>query len=104
MNREELLKAAIERVQAGSKVYGKAEDNFSLIASFWNEYISSRQEYAHIELLEPPDVAALMILLKIARAVNGKPQIDTWLDIAGYAACAVESMNTSWLKQPAKGE
>ena len=93
MNREELLKAAIERVQAGSKEYGKVEDNFSLIASFWNEYISSRQEYAHIDLLEPPDVSAMMILLKIARAVNGKPKIDTWLDIAGYAACAVEAMN-----------
>lgn len=93
MNREELLKAAIERVQAGSKEYGKVEDNFALIAAYWNDYILGRQDYAKSELLDATDVAAMMILLKVARAVTGSPKIDTWLDIAGYAACAVETMN-----------
>ena len=93
MNREELLKAAIERVQAGSKEYGKVEDNFPLIASFWNEYILGRQDYTKSDLLDATDVAAMMILFKVARAVTGKPKIDTWLDIAGYAACAAETMN-----------
>lgn len=35
----------------------------------------------------------MMILFKVARSVTGKPKIDTWLDIAGYAACAAETLN-----------
>ena len=106
MNREELLKAAIERVQAGSKEYGRAEDNFALIAAYWNEYILGRQDYTKSDLLEPTDVAAMMILFKIARSVTGKPKIDTWLDIAGYAACAVEAMNPPGMgmDEPGEGE
>lgn len=50
MNREELLKAAIERVQAGSKEYGKVEDNFAMIAAYWNEYILGRQDYTKSDL------------------------------------------------------
>lgn len=93
MNREELLKAAIVRVQAGSNEYGKVENNFALIAAYWNEYIFGRQDYAKSELLDATDVAVMMILFKIARSVTGKRNIDTWLDIAGYAACAAETMD-----------
>ena len=105
MNREELLKAAIERVQAGNEEYGKVEDNFALIASLWSEYILGRQDYTKSDLLDATDVAAMMILFKVARSVTGKPKIDTWLDIAGYAACAVEAMNTPWLEmdEPERG-
>ena len=106
MNREELLKAAIERVQSGSKEYGKVENNFALIAAYWNEYILGRQDYAKSELLDATDVAAMMILFKVARSVTGTRKIDTWLDIAGYAACAAEAMDPPrmGMDEPKEGE
>lgn len=106
MNREELLKAAIERVQAGCKEYGKVEYNFAMIAAYWNEYILGRQDHTKSDLLDATDVAAMMILFKVARAVTGKPKIDTWLDIAGYAACAAETMNPPGIgiDEPKEGE
>ena len=98
MNREELLKADIERVQAGSEEDGKVEDNFDLIASLWNEYILGRQDYTKSDLLDATDVAAMMILFKVARSVTGESKIDTWLDIAGYAACAAEAMDPTRMR------
>ena len=47
-------------------------------------------EYQKEALRTASDVANMMILLKIARGANGKPKADTWIDIAGYAACGGE--------------
>lgn len=86
MTRTELLNEAIERVTRGTREYGRVEDNFGLIAELWNGYLRAVSR----ESLEGVDVAAMMILLKLARSVTGGQKADTWLDIAGYAACAAE--------------
>lgn len=62
-------------------MYGEAENNFDVIARFWETYLGmpvSRQM-----------VADMMILFKVARAATAeKDSRDTYVDIAGYAACA----------------
>lgn len=42
------------------------------------------------DVLGPDDVAAMMMLLKIARIATGEPKEDNWIDAAGYAACGGE--------------
>ena len=82
MNRLETLKAAAECV-CGSREedYGSPEDNFAVIAALWTAYTGTD--------VTPKDVAMMMALLKIARAKAGsKP--DTYVDLAGYAACGAE--------------
>lgn len=82
MNRLDTLKAAAECV-CGSREedYGSPEDNFATIAALWTAYTGAD--------VTPKDVAMMMALLKIARAKAGsKP--DTYVDLAGYAACGAE--------------
>ena len=77
-----------------NRQYGEPEDNFRIIGDLWGRYIAE----ACIELqdgggcrvhIRPLDVANLMVLFKVGRAATAvcqKP--DTYIDIAGYAACA----------------
>ncbi len=46
-------------------------------------------EYA---IIEPHDVAVLVLLLKVARLINSPEHMDNWTDIAGYAACGWEAV------------
>lgn len=83
MNRKEILDKA-EKCVCGKreKEYGTPEDNFSTIASFWSTY-------KEIEFTAD-DVAVMMMLLKIARIKSGNATDDSYVDIAGYAACGAE--------------
>jgi len=38
----------------------------------------------------PTDVAQMMVLMKIARLENSPTHMDSWIDVAGYAACGGE--------------
>ncbi len=40
--------------------------------------------------LQTYDVANLMVLLKVVRSKNKPSNTDSWLDMAGYAACGCE--------------
>lgn len=62
--------------------YGKPEDNFAIIASLWSAY----KGYS----FSPLDVAMMMALLKIARIKTGVGTVDSFVDLAGYAACGGE--------------
>lgn len=67
--------------------YDKATTNHERIARHWNAYIQSRKDpNAELSAL---DVAHLMILLKVARAVY-TPTRDSYVDIAGYARCSAQ--------------
>jgi len=59
--------------------YGTPAESFGRIANLWSDYLG-------IEVT-PPDVANLMILLKVSRAKQGFHR-DSYVDIAGYAGCA----------------
>ena len=84
--REEILKKASKAISGErDKHYGSPEDNFAQIAVFWTNYLH--------RIITSTDVAMMMILLKISRAMNDATHEDNWIDIAGYAACAGEIEN-----------
>lgn len=62
--------------------YGPPGENFSNIARLWSVYLGYT--------IMPEDVAMLMVLLKVARAKGGSAGVDTYVDIAGYAALGAE--------------
>ncbi len=83
MTREEVLKAAAECVlKDRANTYGPPEDSFSIIAELWSAYFGLD--------MTSVDVAAMMILLKLARIRKSPDHADSWVDIAGYAACGGE--------------
>lgn len=70
--------------------YGGPESSFKTIATLWNEYLRVVTTIPG-DALQPHDVAAMLALLKIARiAGSGGTHKDSWLDLAGYAACGWE--------------
>lgn len=88
MLRKELLSKAIEVTEgARQQHYGSPEDNFKNIADLWQLYLSQRFENADEPEIKTTDVAIMMLLMKVARLVNDPHHDDSWLDIAGYAAC-----------------
>lgn len=83
MTRKETLEAAAKCVCGDREEdYGSPEKNFARIAELWSIYLNV--------LIEPKDVAAMMALLKIARIASGNVKADSWVDLAGYAACGCE--------------
>lgn len=73
------------------KQYGKPEDNFAVIARFWEVYLSERCVGGGAEVtLNPDDVAMLMALMKVARIMTGTFKGDSYIDACGYLACAAE--------------
>ena len=83
MNRQKLLETAAKIVKGDrQKNYGTPEDNFKRIADLWSVYLGRS--------ITPSDVAAMMILMKVARIMHDPSHMDSWVDIAGYAACGGE--------------
>lgn len=88
MTRREIL-AEAEKCVCGDREqdYGSPEDNFKAIAELWQVYLSKRPQPWDISA---KDVAVMMALLKIARIATGASKDDSWVDLAGYAACGGE--------------
>jgi len=69
--------------------YGDAEDNFAVIAKYWNIWLRSRgviQETSS-KAVDATDVAMMSALIKVARAASSPGHIDNWVDLAGYSIC-----------------
>ena len=62
--------------------YGKPENNFGVIADLWSAYTGTE--------FTAKDVTMMMALLKIARIASGTATEDSFVDLAGYAACGGE--------------
>lgn len=62
--------------------YGSPENNFQTIADFWSVYKGVK--------FSASDVAMMMALLKVARIKSGGGTEDSFVDLAGYAACGGE--------------
>ena len=63
--------------------YGTPEKSFEHIAKLWSVYLDER--------ITSVDVAMMMCLLKIVRIKgSGYRSIDSFVDLAGYAACGFE--------------
>ena len=67
---------------SGSRDYGSPENNFQTIADFWSVYKGVK--------FSASDVAMMMALLKVARIKSGGGTEDSFVDLAGYAACGGE--------------
>ena len=82
MMRKETLESALKCVCGEREQdYGTPEDSFGKISALWSVYTG--YDYT------PKDVALMMALLKIARAAHSN-NVDNYVDLAGYAACAAE--------------
>lgn len=92
--RESILEAAKQCVCTDREgQYGSPEDNFALIAKLWSEFLRATglgDGDDSWDLIKPHEVAVMMCLLKIARIATGEPKADSWIDLAGYAACGGE--------------
>lgn len=81
--RADVLRMAAEAVSGErEQTHGKPENNFAVIAALWAAYKGA--EFSAV------DVAVMMALLKIARIKSGHGSIDSFADLAGYAACGGE--------------
>ena len=83
MNRANCLKKADECVNGKREQdYGSPESNFLSIAKLWSAYKGI--DFSAL------DVSMMMSLLKIARIRTGTATEDSFVDLAGYAACGCE--------------
>ena len=84
MTRPEILQKA-EACVCGHREqeYGSPENNFQTIADLWRAY-KRGVDFTAV------DVAMMMALLKIARIQSGTATEDSFVDLAGYAACGGE--------------
>ena len=71
--------------------HGDKERSFQVIADLWTVYLSGRKNQVPNQVTAF-DVAQCMVLLKIARSIQGQPIKDHALDAAGYSAIAGELM------------
>lgn len=92
VTRHSILATADSTVNgARAEVYGGPEDSFKLIASFWEPYIAAKCVGQDVSVcINPEDVAVLMSLMKVARLAASPNHEDSWVDLAGYAACGAE--------------
>lgn len=68
---------------ARETTYGGPESSFTAIAELWTAYLGRP---VHVQ-----DVALMMALMKIARLKSTQGvHWDSWVDLAGYAACGAE--------------
>ena len=84
--RQQTLTAAAQCVlKDRNDAYGSVEDNFNNIAKLWGAYKDVQ--------FTAVDVAMMMSLMKIARIKHNPTHFDSFVDLAGYAACGAEAGN-----------
>jgi hypothetical protein len=107
--RAEALLAEAARLIAGERQreYGPPTENFAVVSRLWNIWISARaKSYVGIGglppafLLSPGDIAAMLLLLKVARLAQSLDHHDSKVDIAGYAALMEEVCDGAGSSEP----
>jgi hypothetical protein len=73
------LSDAAQAVSDRGSSYGTVEDNFNRIAGLWSVLLGKEVTSAQ--------VALCLAALKMARLVETPNHYDSWVDLAGYAAC-----------------
>lgn len=83
MDRAECLDQAKQCVcKSREQQYGSPESNFAMVAGLWSGYKGVP--------FTAVDVCMMMALLKIGRIATGIQSDDSFVDLAGYAACGAE--------------
>lgn len=80
-----------ERLITGDRnhTYGSPTQNFTNTAAIWTAQMQHKLQPG--VTFDAHDVAALMIGLKLARLQTDPKKLDSWVDLAGYAACGGEA-------------
>ena len=86
--RNELLDMARAATLDRDLNYGKPEDNFSRVAARWRVHLFNR--FGVDVAIDAASVALMMADIKLARLENTPGHLDSWVDLAGYAACGAE--------------
>lgn len=74
---------------ARNQTHGDKERSFVAIAALWDAYLLSRPHASaavQTPSITPADVAAMMVLMKMARSMHGQHIPDHAVDAAGYSA------------------
>ncbi len=83
MTRNEVLSEANRLIHGDRAVdYGDAQTSFEDISAIWSAILRHQ--------VSPQDVARCMIALKMVRLSASPQKVDSWVDIAGYAAIGGE--------------
>lgn len=82
---QDILEKATKAIKAGSNKHGDTYPSFKTIAELWSVYIDGVFTLHRTNKLQPSNVAAMMSMVKIVRALYGD-SIDNYVDEAGYAA------------------
>jgi hypothetical protein len=69
-----------------NRKHGNIRDNFENIADLWSAWLNID--------LDATDVAAMMVLLKLARTKTGEVNSDDATDASGYAGCLGELLGS----------
>lgn len=89
LNTAEVLDKVREMVTGiKEEMHGSKRPNHERIAAVWTWFLQSRSGL-NIQV-SASDVAAMMVLLKIARSTYGGHNIDDGLDMTGYSAIFTE--------------
>ena len=84
MTRTEFLRQTLEAIDGPrAAVYGDPAENHRRIADSWKNILGTDVSVAQ--------VYACMIAVKLSRLTNSPHHLDSWLDIAAYAALAAET-------------
>ena len=68
--------------------HGPMAVSFGRIAMMWHAYLQVRRDVD--EPLTGEDVAHMMVLMKQVRSQSGEWNLDDFVDLCGYGACAAE--------------
>lgn len=83
MNRSEVLSIAEHLVNGDrDQAHGQPALTFQRIADLWSTLLGYT--------ITASQVAQMMVLFKVARLASNPQNADSWIDIAGYAACGSE--------------
>lgn len=98
-DREEILDEAKQHITGDRNVqYGDPIADFRRTGIFWTEYLQGRMDaFAQTNpsekfSVQPYDVAAMMMLLKISRLSHNPTKKDSWADGIGYGACGWDTV------------
>lgn len=88
-NRKQILETAEQYINGPrAHDYGSARDNFTRIGAMWSNILQMEK------LITPEQVALMMVAIKISRLAENPDHLDSWIDIAGYAALGGEIATT----------
>jgi hypothetical protein len=80
MKANEILLTATDTISERGLSYGHPTDNMQHTAMLLSAYLQTP--------IHDYQVAGIMVLVKLARTNQSAQQIDTWIDMASYAAIA----------------